>query len=50
MAPMTFTKLDYYLLSLAAAALGGIVLIREHCKPLPLHKRVAVALKAKVRG
>jgi hypothetical protein len=47
---MTFNRLDYTLLSIAAAALGGIYLIRQYCAPLPLHKRAVVALKAKVLG
>lgn len=47
---MTFTRLDYYLLSLAAASLGAIVLIREHCRPLPLHRRAVVAVKRRVLG
>lgn len=40
----------YYLLSLAAACLGAIVLLKEICKPLPLHRRVAVAVKRKALG
>lgn len=38
---MTFTRLDYTLLSLAAASLGAIVLI---------HRRAAVAVKRRVLG
>ena len=45
-----FNHFDYTLLSIAAAALGGIYLIREYCRPLPLHKRAVVALKGKVLG
>lgn len=47
---MTFNRLDYTLLSIAAAALGGIFLVREYCRPLPLHRRAVAALKAKVLG
>jgi hypothetical protein len=45
---MTFNRLDYYLLSLAAASLGAIYLIRQYCAPLPLHRRAAVAVKRRV--
>jgi len=41
------TRLDYSLLALAAAATAGI-LITQHLKPLPLHRRAWVQMKAKV--
>jgi hypothetical protein len=41
------TRLDYTLLALAAAASAGI-LITQHLKPLPLHRRAWVQMKAKV--
>lgn len=47
---MTLNRLDYTLLSIAAAALGAIILIREYCRPLPLHRRVCVAVKRRVVG
>jgi hypothetical protein len=47
---MTFDRSDYYLLSLSAACLGAIFLIREYCSPLPLHRRAVVAVKRKVLG
>lgn len=47
---MTFDRLDYTLLSVAAASLGAIVLVREYCRPLPVHRRAVVAMKRKVLG
>lgn len=45
-----FNPLDYYLLSMAAASIGAIHVIREYCQPLPLRRRLVVAVKAKVLG
>ncbi|HEX5594151.1 MAG TPA: hypothetical protein VFX35_12490 [Solirubrobacterales bacterium] len=41
------TRTDLYLLSLAGGATAGI-LIAQHCKPLPFHRRIWVQVKAKV--
>lgn len=41
------TRTDFYLLAIAAAATAGI-LITQHLKLLPLHRRAWVQVKAKV--
>lgn len=41
------SRLDYALLALAITATAGI-LLTQHLKPLPIHRRAWVQMKAKV--